>query len=82
MTTFMEQKNKTTIQWVAESISKAKSLEEIVLIINNAAYLEYQQLADAYDAGYLDGTSHRSTSAERYYTDTYGRTTTTTKDDL
>jgi hypothetical protein len=78
----MEQNNKTAIQLLAEGVSKAKSVEEITSLISQSAYTEYQQIADAYERGFLDGASHKSISGERYYTDTYGRKTTTTKDDL
>lgn len=76
----MEQNNKLAIQWLRESLATAKSIKEIMTIISLAALLEWEQIADAYDAGYLDGTNHRSTTAEEYYSSKYGTTSTTTND--
>lgn len=76
----MEQNNKLAIEWLRESLATAKSVKEMMNILSLAALMEWEQIADAYDAGYLDGTNHRSTTAEEYYSSKYVRTPTTTDD--
>lgn len=76
----MEQDDKLAIEWLRESLATAKSVKEMMNILSLAALMEWWQIADAYDAGYLDGTNQRNTTAEEYYSSKYVRHPTNTDD--
>ncbi len=74
----------TAVAWIIhnivdDQIGRAKSMTEWLEIFDKAKAMEKEQITMAYAA---DRFPCSDEDAEQYYNETYGRTTTTTTDDL
>ena len=74
----------TAVAWIIhnivdDQIGRAKSMTEWLEIFDKAKAMERAQIVNAVDGFPLE---NRNLDGEQYYNETYGRTTTTTKDDL